>query len=113
MVFAGRTPTKDEQDWLNLVGQLPCIVCTIYLDVETPACIHHMEGKTKVGAHYHVLPLCPKHHQQKCNLLETDVNYWISRHGNNKTAFENFYEPEQELLFKVQDMVTELKKRII
>lgn len=87
----GRTPTKDEKAFMDRMVQLGCIVC-YKLGYEAPATIHHMEGKTRPGAHYKVLPLCGNHHQ-----IPANNGMWVSRHGDGKKAFEKEYGTELEL----------------
>lgn len=59
----GRTPTASERLHMDRVAELGCCVCWISEGVYSPCAIHHLEGKTKPGAHFKVLGLCPTHHQ--------------------------------------------------
>ena len=59
----GRTPTADERRHMAAVAELGCCVCRRELGVYSPAAIHHIDGKTRPGAHFKVLGLCPMHHQ--------------------------------------------------
>ncbi len=88
----GRTPTVFEKRFLDAIAGLGCVVCIKYLGVETPAAVHHMDGKTKPYAHIKVLPLCKHHHQIKSN-----KGLWVSRHGDGRAAFEAEYGTEVEL----------------
>lgn len=93
----GRAPTPEEQEFMDKIGALGCIVCREFERVYSPASIHHMDGRIKTGCHFHVLPLCGSHHQIP------DVQKpkrWISRHGDGKKQFENNYWTEQELYHK-------------
>jgi len=61
-----------------------------------------MDGKTKPGAHFWVIPLCGKHHQ------EADIQKikrWISRHGDGKAAFQKEYGTEVFLRDKCLEMM--------
>ena len=50
---------------MGRVVQLGCIVCRLYHGAkDSPAEIHHLDGKTKHNAHYRVIPLCAHHHRQ-------------------------------------------------
>lgn len=59
----GRTPTAAERRHMAAVAALGCCVCRREMGIYTPAAIHHVDGKTKPGAHFRVLPLCARHHQ--------------------------------------------------
>ena len=103
----GRKPTAEEQRYMNKVGELGCIVCRLFHDVyDSPASIHHCEGRTKKGAHFKILPLCAKHHQMPSNTGE-----WATRHGGGKHcgkyAFEEAYRPESELMEIVERLVSD------
>lgn len=93
----GRNPNKQEQEWMDAICQLGCIVCRIHLGVNSPASPHHLEGKTKEGAHLKTIPLCGRHHQ-------IPGDYWKTRH-HNKTQFESAYGTEQELLEQTKRLV--------
>lgn len=100
----GRTPTAQEKQWMDDVQSLGCIVCKQEGKGPTPAEIHHIEGKTKQGAHYHVLPLCYFHHRQG-----SDSELFTSRHPY-KSRFEERYGPELELMFIVEELVAEMRE---
>jgi hypothetical protein len=55
--------------------------------------LHHIDGRTREGAHFLVLPLCGPHHQQD----DSDVRRRISVHGR-KATFQARYGTERELL---------------
>jgi hypothetical protein len=99
-MLPGRKPTKEEQAYLDAVSTLGCIICTIYLNQQTPAEIHHVDGKTKPGCHFKILPLCPPHHR-------IPGKGYVSR-ADGKKAFEAEYMPEEDLIVCVQKAV-ELK----
>ena len=100
----GRTPTADEKKWMDDVASLGCIVCRREGHGETPAEIHHLDGKTKVGAHFHIIPLCYFHHRQG-----SDTAQFTSRHPY-KRRFEERYGPEIELMFIVEELVMKLRE---
>jgi len=43
----GRTPTKAEQSHMDRVRELGCIVCHTDIGIDSPAAIHHCDGKTR------------------------------------------------------------------
>ena len=98
----GRTANADEKAWMSKVADLGCIVC-IKNRIESPAEIHHLDGKTKEGAHFHTIGLCPRHHR----LADNNPKKWISRHGDGVKAFEKEYGTETELLLRVVEFINE------
>lgn len=57
-------PTRSEQlYWSRLVSAVGCIACRIDGITNNHCSIHHIDGRTKSGAHSNVLPLCAEHHQ--------------------------------------------------
>jgi len=99
----GRTPTADEARWMNDVQSLGCIICRKEGKGETPAEIHHLDGKTKEGAHFHVIPLCYFHHREGSSNPQ-----FISRHPF-KRRFEERYGTELDLMFEVELLVLKLR----
>lgn len=95
----GRTPTKKESDYMDLIRDMGCIVCILENKGHTPPQIHHIDGKTKPDAHMRAIPLCYCHHmadqQQPKNELYT------SRHPH-KSRFEERYGSEAWLLEQTQ-----------
>lgn len=55
--------TKAERAHQNRVSELGCIACRIDGIINTWVSIHHVDGRTKKGAHMKVLGLCDRHHQ--------------------------------------------------
>ena len=76
---------------MNAAAEFGCVVCHRELGVFTPAAIHHLQGKTKPGAHKLSIGLCARHHQ-------IPGQGYVSRHGDSKTQFEAAYGSELELL---------------
>lgn len=89
----GRTPTAAERAFMDLAGKVPCMACLKDGRRNTHISLHHIDGRTKPGAHFLVLPLCGPHHQQD----DTDPLERISLHGN-KRLFGQLYGTERELL---------------
>ena len=95
----GRAPTKEEKKWLDAVCEIGCIVCINEHNVYSPAVPHHLDGKTKPGAHFATIPLCGRHHQTGgCG------GNCVARH-QNKFQFEKMYGNEAELLEQTRRMV--------
>lgn len=92
MTLKGRTPTAKEKRHMTKVRQLTCIVCYLQLLGDSPAEIHHTDGKTKADAHLKILPLCFHHHRSGNN-----TPLFVSRHPHKK-EFERRYGTEQYLL---------------
>jgi hypothetical protein len=59
----GKTPTKAQSEYHNLVASLGCIACQKDGRINPVVSIHHVDGRTKPDAHWLVLPLCAGHHQ--------------------------------------------------
>jgi len=97
LTLKGRTPTADEKRHMNSVAEIGCIVCR-NKGFMNPAEIHHIDGKTKKGCHFKVLPLCYEHHRGGRDKEP------ISRHPYKK-RFENAYGTEENLLDKVDDIL--------
>lgn len=93
----GRAPNSEEKLWLSRICELGCIVCLDDMDVYSPGMPHHMDGKTKEGAHLKTICLCHMRHQSGKDNLEC-----VSRHPY-KARFEARYGTEQELLEKTRD----------
>lgn len=89
----GRPPTADEARFMNAIAALGCIACRKDGWHNAVVSIHHIDGRTKPGAHLLVLPLCGPHHQQD----DTDPRGRISVHGR-KATFQAIYGTERELL---------------
>jgi len=92
----GRTPTTVEQRFMSKVAELGCIVCRNKYKVFSPAAIHHIEGKTKIDAHFIILPLCPKHHQTG--------GYGIALHAG-RAEWEKRYGTQAELHLQVLELI--------
>ncbi len=106
-----RRADSTEQAWLNLIDQLPCIVCELYHGVDdSPAEIHHIEGKTKPNAHLRTIKLCANHHRIQ------DTHHpkrWLSIHADGKSIFGDRYAPEPELLDLQRHKVAGIKLHLV
>ena len=57
------SPTKPEKKLWAAIAELGCAACRQEGIKNTHVSIHHISGRTKKGAHAHVLALCAGHHQ--------------------------------------------------
>lgn len=89
----GRPPTAEEARFMDRMGALPCIACLKDGWTNHVISLHHIDGRTKPGAHLLVLPLCAPHHVQD----DSDPRGRISLHGR-KATFQARYGTERELL---------------
>ena len=95
----GTTPTKADKALWDAMAQLGCIAC-LKDGVHSPyVSIHHIDGRTKPGAHQRVLPLCAGHHQEgtgKRALIA--VHPW-------KARFEAVYGKQADLLIEAKRLI--------
>ena len=98
----GRTPTVDERQRMDAIAAIGCIACKHDGIDNPPVSLHHIDGRTKPGAHLLVLPLCGPHHQQD----DTDPIQRPSVHGR-KATFTARYGTEMELLAKCLEFIGE------
>lgn len=88
----GRTASRADEERFAALVDLGCVVCRLYLRIYTPPEIHHLYGKTRVGAHQQTIPLCYRHHREG-----SDCKAYTSRHPH-RARFEDRYGTEIELL---------------
>lgn len=96
----GRTPTAEEARFMDQVGSLGCIACAKDGIINPWISLHHIDGRTKPGAHMLVLPLCAPHHQQD----DSDPVGRLSVHGH-KAQFTARYGTELELLAECRKLL--------
>lgn len=94
----GRAPTAAEQKFMDAIASLGCVACAKDGIANPWIALHHIDGRTKPGAHLLVLPLCAPHHQQD----DTDPLGRIAVHGN-KARFEQRYGTQLELLAEAKN----------
>lgn len=85
-------------DLCRLVG---CICCRINGGFNNYVSVHHIDGRTKKGAHMNVLPLCARHHQHGTE-DDPSIHPW-------KRRFELRYGAQEVL----RDMCNEILARTI
>lgn len=99
----GRAPTADERRVMDALGRLPCIACLMNGQRTELISLHHIDGRTKPGAHFWVIPLCAYHHQHAAP-LEIRIAYpWlVPVHAagsiGGRKEFEDRNGTQQELL---------------
>jgi hypothetical protein len=96
----GRAPTAAEARLMDLMGSLPCIACLKDGWTNRDISLHHIDGRTKPGAHFLTLPLCGPHHQQD----DSDPRGRISVHGR-KASFQARYGMQMDLLAECMAML--------
>lgn len=95
----GRTPTAEERRWMDKAGQVGCLAC-LQLGLHTPhVSLHHIDGRTKDGAHLRTIPLCYAHHQGG-----EGQGWFVSVHPW-KRRFEEMFGTQEELLMECQRIV--------
>jgi hypothetical protein len=92
-------PTKADKKYWDAVAQLGCVACKIDGYLNMLVSIHHVDGRTKPGAHRKVLPLCAGHHQKGSNTNNPNM---IAVHPD-KSRFEARYGKQEELMIKVNE----------
>jgi hypothetical protein len=95
----GSSPTKSDRELWNRLAQLGCIACRKDGFFTSLVSIHHIDGRTKPGAHRKVLPLCAGHHQDG-----TGAPGLIAVHPY-KARFEHRYGRQEDLLAECMQML--------
>lgn len=96
----GRPPTADEARFMSTIADLGCIACRKDGWHNPDVSVHHIDGRTKPGAHLLVLPLCAGHHQDGTGLNPT----LIAVHPY-KARFEERYGAQRALLAECLEMI--------
>lgn len=96
----GRAPTAMEAWFMDRMGTLPCICCLKDGWENREISLHHIDGRTKPGAHFLVIPLCSQHHQQD----DSDPRGRVSVHGR-KATFQARYGMQMDLLAECMAML--------
>jgi hypothetical protein len=99
----GRNPTADQKRFHDaLCSLVGCIACRKMGHHNTHVSVHHIDGRTKLDAHWLVLPLCAGHHQNG-----TGVPGLTAVHPY-KTRFEREFGYQRELLEECREIVSAL-----
>lgn len=98
----GKAPSAAQKRFHDLLArEIGCPACFADTGLRnTHVSIHHLDGRTKPHAHWHVLPLCAGHHQDGYGLPGM-----IAVHPH-KARFEREYGRQLELLSQA---ITELQ----
>ncbi len=101
----GRPPTAAERVVMDALGKLPCIACLQHGKESPLISLHHIEGRTKTGAHFLQLPLCDPHHQHAAPAtIRADFPWLVPVHADGNTGgkaeFSRHNGTEQELMIK-------------
>lgn len=94
-MLSGKTPTKAEKKRIDAICEFGCIVCYLYLDIYSPALPHHIDGKTKPGAHYKTIPLDSPHHDyggREGEALHKNKYQFVKRFGSELYLLEQINE---------------------
>ena len=97
--MASKNKTKQEREHLQAVVDLGCIACAKLGIYDSPAEIHHIKGKFRMGrkaSHFETIPLCPAHHR----------NGGTSYHVNPR-EFTEYFGSQEELLEEIKDLGNE------
>ena len=98
----GRTRTAAEKHLHDrLANEVGCIACRADGNRNMLVSIHHIDGRTKPGAHSRVLPLCAGHHQDG-----TGAPGLIAVHPW-KRRFEDKYGRQLDLLEDCMEILSE------
>jgi hypothetical protein len=97
----GRPPTAEESRFMDSIAQLGCVACRKDGWESLDVSVHHVDGRTKPGAHLLVLPLCAGHHQ-----AGTGANPTLIAVHPDKARFEARYGTQRELLAECVAMLT-------
>jgi hypothetical protein len=96
----GRPPTVEEQRFMDAIAGLGCIACRKDGRINPWASIHHIDGRTKPGAHFKVLDLCAGHHQDGTG----EDKSLIAVHPH-KARFEARYGTQYDLLAECIELI--------
>jgi len=96
----GSPPTADEERFMSAIAALGCIACRKVGSHNPDVSVHHIDGRTKPGAHLLVLPLCAGHHQDGAGPNPT----LIAVHPY-KARFEERYGAQLALLAECIEMI--------
>lgn len=98
----GRPPTAEEARFMSAIVHLGCVACRHDGWSNPDVSVHHIDGRTKPGAHLLVLPLCAGHHQDG-----TGTNPTLIAVHPYKARFEARYGAQLALLAECVAMIKE------
>lgn len=105
----GRTPTAAERVVMDALGKLSCIACLQHGKESPRISLHHIDGRTKPGAHLLQIPLCVYHHQHAApESVRAEFPWLVPVHADGitggKAEFGRYNGTESELLIKAYKM---------
>lgn len=106
----GRTPLAVERKLADRLATLPCIACHQHGKHSPVVSLHHMHGRTVLGAHEKQLPLCTWHHQELAPAPVRRKYPWLipfhaaGKHGG-KTDWERRNGTQEDLYAQCLDML--------
>lgn len=101
----GRTPTAAERVVMDALGKLPCIACLQHGKESPLISLHHIDGRTKPGAHLLQIPLCVYHHQHAApDNVRAEFPWLVPIHADGiiggKAEFTRYNGSEKLLMIK-------------
>lgn len=108
----GRTPLAAERTLADKLATLPCIACYFHGQYSPVISLHHMHGRTVLGAHEKQLPLCTWHHQELAPPHIRLLHIWLipfhaaGKHGG-KSEWERLNAPQEDLYEKCLELLRE------
>ncbi len=105
----GRTPTTAERVVMDALGKLPCIACLQHGKESPLISLHHIDGRTKPGAHLLQIPLCVYHHQHAApENVRVEFPWLVPVHADGitggKAEFTRLNGTEKELMDKAYSL---------
>lgn len=105
----GRTPTAAERVVMDALGKLPCIACLQHGKESPLISLHHIDGRTKPGAHLLQIPLCVYHHQHAASdNIRAEFPWLVPVHADGitggKAEFTRYNGTEKELMDKAYSL---------
>lgn len=105
----GRAPTAAERVVMGALGKLPCIACLQHGKKSPLISLHHIDGRTKPGAHLLQIPLCVYHHQHAApDNVRAEFPWLVPVHADGitggKAEFTRYNGTEKELMDKAYSL---------
>lgn len=105
----GRSPTAAERVVMDALGKLPCIACLQHGKESPLISLHHIQGRTKPGAHLLQIPLCKYHHQSAApDSVRAEFTWLVPVHADGitggKAEFSRHNGSEHQLMAKAYDL---------
>lgn len=96
----GRAPTASQKRYHDALCRIVgCIACRKDGNHNPTVSIHHVDGRTRDGAHWNVLPLCAGHHQDGTGIPGLNAVHPY------KARFEREYGRQSDLIAECREIV--------